>query len=73
MDVDSWVRGQPVADLDALVRGVVVHHQVQLDVGIGAGHVLEEGEELLVAVPLLHNPVTFPVAISNAANKVVVP
>jgi hypothetical protein len=32
------------------VGGVVVHHQVQLAVGIGPGDLLEEGEELLVAV-----------------------
>ena len=28
--VDPRVGGEPVADLDALVGGVVVHHQVQL-------------------------------------------
>src|SRR6478609_1088935 len=31
VDADPRVRCQPVADLDAFVRGVVVHHQVQLD------------------------------------------
>ena len=36
--------------------GVVVHHQVQLPLGIGAGHMLEEGEELLVSVPVLAQP-----------------
>jgi hypothetical protein len=51
--VDAGVGGQPVADLDALVGGVVVHHQVQLLVGVGAGDLLEEREELLVAVPRL--------------------
>ncbi len=32
------------------VGGVVVHHQVQLAGGVGAGDLLEEGQELLVAV-----------------------
>ena len=51
MHLHPRVRRQPVADLDALVRGVVVHHQVQLLVGIGPGDLLEEPQELLVAVP----------------------
>src|SRR5690242_4394942 len=53
VNLDPRVRRQPGADLDALVRGVVVHHEMQLDVGVGPGYVLEEGEELLVTVPLL--------------------
>ena len=58
-----------------LVGGVVVHHQVQLAaVGVGAGDLLEEGQELLVPVPrLARAPVTLPVAISSAANSVEVP
>ena len=31
--VDAGVRGEPVADFDAFVGGVVVHHQVQLVLG----------------------------------------
>ena len=57
MDVDAGVRCQPVADLDPLVGGVFVHHQVQLNpvatVGVGTGDMLEEGQELLVTVPVL--------------------
>jgi len=61
VDPDPWVLGQPGADLDVLVRGVVVHHQMQLGrlavliavVGVGLGDLLEEGQELLVAVPRL--------------------
>jgi hypothetical protein len=45
------VGGQPLADLDALVGGVVVHHQVQLAAGVGPGDLLEEAQEFLVAVP----------------------
>ena len=57
-----------------LVGGVVVvHDQVQLDVGVGAGDVAQEDQEFLVAVPRTTVPVTSPVAMSSAANKVVVP
>ena len=50
VDLDARVRGESVADLDPLVGGVVVHHQVQLATGVGAGDLLEEREELLMAV-----------------------
>lgn len=56
MDLDAWVCCKPVADLDSLVRGVVVHHQVQFLFRVGTGHMLEETEELLVAVPVLAEP-----------------
>jgi len=40
----------------------------------GGGHLLEEAQELLVAVPgVARIGVIFPVAISRAANSVVVP
>jgi hypothetical protein len=71
--MDARVGGQPGPDLGPFVGGVVVHHQVQLTVRVRPGQVCEEGQELLVPVPVLHSPVTFPVAISNAANNVVVP
>src|SRR5512135_322921 len=51
--MDLRVSGQPGFHLGVLVRGVVVHHQVQLDVGVGAGDLLEEGQELLVPVARL--------------------
>lgn len=51
MDLDPRVLCEPVADLDALVGGVVVHHQVQFGFGVGAGDLFEEREELLVPVP----------------------
>ena len=50
MHVDPRVGGEPVADLDALVGGLVVHHQVQLAVGVGTGDLAQEPQELLVAV-----------------------
>jgi hypothetical protein len=37
-------------DVGVLVGGVVVHHQVQLAVGMGTGDLLEERQELLVPV-----------------------
>jgi hypothetical protein len=43
--------GEPVADLDAFVGGLVIHHQVQLPVGVGAGNVFEESQKFLVTVP----------------------
>ena len=39
------------ADLGVLVGGVVVADHVQLDAGVGGGDLLEELQELLVAVP----------------------
>ena len=60
MDVNPRVRRQPFPDLDALVSGVVVHHQVQLTVGIGPGQVLEECQEFLVAMPVLTQPGDLP-------------
>ena len=56
-----------------LVGGVVVHDQMQLLVGVGAGDMPEEDEELLVSVSVLAEPGDRPVATSSAANKVVVP
>ena len=50
MHVHFGVGAQPVADLDPFVRGVVVHHQVQFAVGVGAGDLAQEARELLVAV-----------------------
>jgi len=73
VELHAWIGGQPGLDLGSRVGGVVVHDQVQLAVGVGPGDVLAEGQELLVRCRALHSPVTFPVAISNAANKVVVP
>lgn len=40
---DPRVRGQPLRHDPVLVGGVVVHHQVQLGVGVGARDLLEEG------------------------------
>jgi transaldolase len=53
VEVDPRVRRQPRRHFGPLVGGVVVHHQMQLPVGVGPGQVFEEGEELLVAVPVL--------------------
>ena len=33
---DPWVLGQPRLDPGVLVSGVVVHHQVQFNIGVGA-------------------------------------
>src|SRR4051794_16304555 len=51
--VHALVGLEPAADLDALVRGVVVHHQVQFTLGIGLGDLFEEAQELLMPVPRL--------------------
>src|SRR6476660_9251885 len=55
----TWIRGFAASHaftFGPLVGGVVVHHQMQILVGIGPGQVFEEGEELLVAVALLAQP-----------------
>lgn len=44
--VDPRVGRQPGLDPGVFVGGVVVHHQVQLAVGVGAGDVPQEGQEL---------------------------
>jgi hypothetical protein len=48
---NPWIGGEPVPDLAPFVGGVVVHHQMQLLVGVGAGDLFQECQELLVAVP----------------------
>ena len=56
MHVDAWVFDQPATDLNTFVCGIVVHHQMQFLIGVGAGHVLEEPQELLMAVAVLADP-----------------
>jgi hypothetical protein len=51
MHLDAEIFGQPVADLDAFVRSVIVHDQAQWLVGVRASDLLEEGQKLLMAVP----------------------
>src|SRR5829696_10343668 len=53
VDMDPGVRRQPGLYLGMLVGGVVVHDQVQLLVGVAAGNVAQEDQELLVSVPRL--------------------
>ena len=79
--LDPGVLGQSVADLDPLVRGGVVHHQVQFDrvavlmdvVGVGLRDRSRKVENSWWRCLCLHAAVTFPVATSNAANRVEVP
>ena len=73
MQGDSGILGQPLPDLVVFVGVVVVQHDVQLAAGVGLGDLLQEVEELGLAVPLVARSATLPVATSNAANRVVVP
>jgi hypothetical protein len=50
VQLDARVLGQPTADDWVLVGGVVVADHVQPPARVGAGDLLEEGQELLVAV-----------------------
>ena len=52
MHSDPPVVGQPCFDVEGFAGRVVVHHQVELDVGVGPGDMLEEHPELLVTVAL---------------------
>ena len=61
MDLDPGVGRYPAADLDALVGGVVVRHQVQLAVWVAAGHMLQERQGLLMSVPVLAESGDLPV------------
>ena len=60
MHVDPWVRREPLANLESLVGGVVIHHQMQFGagaiIGIDLRDVLEETQELLVAMAWLGEP-----------------
>lgn len=47
---DPRVALEPRGHLRGLMRGVVVAHHVQLHAWVGLGHLLEERQELLVAV-----------------------
>ena len=64
MGVEAGVGVQPGSDLGALVGGVVVHDEVDLDavaaVGVGACEVSQERQELLVPVPVLAYAGDFP-------------
>ena len=78
VDLDPRVRRQPGLDLRVFVGGVVVHDQMQVGpvaaVGVGAGDMVEEDQELLVPVPRLADPGDLRRWRSpSAANKVVVP
>lgn len=70
-----WMRGWSASQLSrwGFVGGVVVHDQVQLDVGVGAGQVLEKTRNSWWRCCCVHSPVTFAVATSRAANRVAVP
>ena len=56
MDVDPGIGGEPGIHVRVLVGGVIVQHQVQLAVGVGPRDVLEEGQGLLVRVPVIAHP-----------------
>ncbi len=53
VEMDTWIRGKPVADFDRLVGCVVIHDQMQFLVGVGLRNVFEEPQKLLAAVPRL--------------------
>ncbi len=65
---------QPVADHLGLVGRVIVHDQVNVEIG---GHIgfdpIEEAAESVARWRGEHSPMTRPVATSSAANKLVVP
>ena len=68
------VPGQPALHGRGLVGGVVVHDQMNLEIvrDVALDHP-QELEELPAAVPREHCPMIVPVAMSRAANSVVVP
>ena len=53
MQRDPGVLGQPVVDLGVFVGVVVVHHDVQLAPRVGLGDLLQEVQELGLAVPVV--------------------
>ena len=74
MNVKSGTPCQPSLDLGMLMRGVVVDDEMNIEVTGDVGlDVAQEREELLVMMTDLHWVITAPVAMSRAANRVVVP
>jgi hypothetical protein len=53
MQLDPGMLGQPGTDRRVLVGGEVVHHHMQLAARVGRGDLLEEGQELAVAMLLV--------------------
>ena len=65
--------GSSRPSVGTLLRSVVVHHQVQVAVGVGVGEVLRNASNSWLRCRCLHSLVTLPVASSNAANNVAAP
>ncbi len=74
VQMEPGMSDQPGLDLRSLVGGVVVAHQVQIQLRRSVGiDSLEEFQELLVSVTALVTTDDLPVAMSSAANRLVVP
>ena len=74
VDVEPRVACEPGSDRRGLVRPVVVHHEVDVQLGRDAGlDGSQEPQELCTAMPAVQLADDPPVAISSAANSVVVP
>lgn len=74
VQMPTGTRGQPSLDLGVLVRAVVVHNEVNVEIRRHRGFDrAQEAEKFLMPWRGLHSANTWPVSTSNAANKVVVP
>ena len=74
VEMEARVAFEPCLDLGMLVGCVVVHHDMQIKGFRGLGvNGAQKAQELLMPVPMHARPMTLPVAMSSAANKVVVP
>jgi hypothetical protein len=73
MDVDARVLRQPGAHFGPLMRGVIAHHQMQLNARVGAGDMLEEGQEFLAGMGRLAEAGDFKCRASSREDQCVIP
>ena len=74
MRMETWMASQPGIDRGGLVRAVVIHHQMDVQLGRHVGlDGAQELQEFAAAMTPRHLATTLPVAMSSAANSVVAP
>jgi hypothetical protein len=74
VEMEAPVPREPGADLGVLVGGAIVHEQMHRAPGRGfAVDLVEEADEFLMPVRLMHWPMILPSSTLSGANRVVVP
>ena len=74
MDVESGMSSRPGLDPRVFVGCVIVHDQMQIEMGRRLGvDLVEETNKFLVSMSAMQSPITLPSSMLRAANSVVVP